>query len=341
MEKFLDVLLDSALDTAKILPILFIVYFLIEFMEYKNVLKFENSRLLKGKASPVMGALFGSVPQCGFSVVSAELYSERKISIGALIAVFMATSDEALPIMISNYKVIPALLCLIATKIILSIIVGYISMLLYSKLFSKINKTQTKTVASSENRFELHSGKHENNKVTDDHIDKDNHDEHNHRNHETHEDDEHHEHKEHIHACCNHDLEDNKFDWKHPLVHCLKITLYIFIINLIFGTIIMFVHEDNLVAFLNSSKIFQPLLAMLIGLIPNCVSSVVITELYLMGGLSFGSIVAGLSVNAGIGLIVLLKENKNKKENIFIILTLIISSLIIGYALHFIPINLI
>ena len=103
----------------------------------------------------------------------------------------------------------------------------------------------------------------------------------------------------------------------------------------------MFVHEDNLVAFLNSSKIFQPLFAILIGLIPNCVSSVVITELYLMGGLSFGSIIAGLSVNAGIGLIVLLKENKNRKENIFIILTLIISSLIIGYALHFIPINLI
>ena len=143
MEKFLDVLLDSALDTAKILPILFIVYFLIEFMEYKNVLKFENSRLLKGKASPVMGALFGSVPQCGFSVVSAELYSERKISVGALIAVFMATSDEALPIMISNYKAIPSLLCLIATKIILSIIVGYISMLIYSRLFNEITKPQT------------------------------------------------------------------------------------------------------------------------------------------------------------------------------------------------------
>ncbi|MBQ8211100.1 MAG: hypothetical protein IJZ27_01040, partial [Treponema sp.] len=84
-----------------------------------------------------------------------------------------------------------------------------------------------------------------------------------------------------------------------------------------------------------------PLLSIAIGLIPNCVSSVVITELYLMGGLSFGSIVAGLSVNAGLGLIVLLKENKNKKENLFIILSLIISSLIIGYGLHFIPINLI
>lgn len=314
MEKFLDVLLDSLIDTVKLVPILFLVYFLIELLEYKNVFKFENSRLLKGGASPVMGSIFGSVPQCGFSVVSAELYSERKISIGALVAVFIATSDEALPIMLSDYKSIPSLLCLIATKIIFSILVGYLTMFLYSKLF------KNKTTSTS----------HKNSSVTLSHEE-----------HTTSEPDEHDEHKQHIHACCNHDLEDNRFDWKHPLIHCLKITLYIFIINVIFGTILMFVGEDNLIAFLNSSSIFQPLFAILIGFIPNCVSSVVITELYLMGGLSFGSIVAGLSVNAGIGLIVLLKENKNKKENLFIILTLLISSLIIGYSLHFLPINLI
>lgn len=294
MDKFLDVLLDSLIDTAKILPILFFVYFLIELLEYKNIFKFENSKLLKGKASPVMGSLFGSVPQCGFSVVSAELYSERKISIGALVAVFIATSDEALPIMISNYKSIPALLCLMATKIIFSVLVGYLTMFLYGKLFKDTNQAPTNIP-----------------------------------------------HEEHIHACCNHDMEDNAFDWKHPLVHCLKISLYIFIINVIFGTILMFVGEDNLINFLNSSSILQPLFAVIIGLIPNCVSSVVITELYLMGGLSFGSIVAGLSVNAGIGLIVLLKENKNRKENMFIILTILTTSLILGYALHFLPINLI
>ena len=307
MEEFLHVLLHSLLDTAKLLPVLFVVYFLIEFLEYKNVFKFEKSKLLNGKASPAIGALFGSVPQCGFSVISAELYSERKISIGALIAVFIATSDEALPIMISDYKSIPALLCLLLSKIIFGIIVGYFTMFLYSKFFNKnIHK-------HSEKEFHNDEGHHEKN--------------------------EHHE--EHLHACCHHDLKENKFNWKHPLIHCLKIFVYIFIINVIFGTIIMFVGEDRLVSFLNSSNIFQPLLSIAIGLIPNCVSSVVITELYLMGGLSFGSIVAGLSVNAGLGLIVLFKENKNKKENLFIILSLIISSLIIGYGLHFIPINLI
>lgn len=311
MEEFLHVLLHSLIDTAKLLPILFVVYFLIEFLEYKNVFKFEKSKLLKGSASPAFGSLVGSIPQCGFSVISAELYSKRKISVGALIAVFIATSDEALPIMISNYKSIPALLCLLLSKIVFAILVGYITMFLYSKLFKEPK---------------IHS--HDEH---DHHEDHDEHDEHNHNE----------EHIEHVHACCNHTLENEKFNWKHPLIHCIKISLYIYLINVLFGTIIMFVGEDKLVSFLNSSKIFQPLFAILIGIIPNCVSSVVITELYLMGGLSFGSIVAGLSVNAGLGLIVLLKENKNKRENLFIILSLLISSLIIGYALHFLPINLI
>ena len=107
------------------------------------------------------------------------------------------------------------------------------------------------------------------------------------------------------------------------------------VVNIVFGLIIHFVGEDSLIAFLNGSSPFQPLFAVLVGLIPNCASSVVITELYLIGGLSFGSIVAGLSVNAGLGLIVLFKQNKNWKENLFILLMLIIPSLLVGYALHF------
>ena len=306
MKEFLHVLLHSLIDTAKLLPVLFIVYFLIEFLEYKNVFRFEKSKLLNGKTSPVVGALFGSVPQCGFSVISSELYSERKISIGALIAVFIATSDEALPLMISNYKAIPSLILLLITKIIFGVLVGYLTMFLHSKLFTS-------------------------KKAQKEHPDHDVHNDHNEYNEE---------HEEHLHACCHHDLKENKYNWKHPLIHCLKIFIYIYIINVIFGTIIMFVGENELIKFLNSSKPFQPLLAVLIGLIPNCISSVIMSELYLMGGLSFGSIIAGLSVNAGLGLIILLKENKNKKENLFIISTLILSSLVIGYVLHAIPITL-
>lgn len=312
---FWDILLDAVIDTAKLIPLLLVVYFLIELLEYKNVFKFERSKLLQGKASPVIGALFGTVPQCGFSVISSELYSEKKISIAALLAVFIATSDEAFPIMIANYKSIPSLIVLILTKFIMAILIGYITMGTYKLVFKK---------------------KKPNDIIIDNYGEHENHEADKHEEHENHE----HESHEHIHACCHHDIKDNKYNWKHPLIHSLKISLYIFIVNLIFGVIIGFVGEETLMNFLASSNAAQPLIALLIGLIPNCASSVVLTELYLMGGLSFGAIVTGLSVNAGLGLLLLFKENKNVKENLFILFMLIVPSLIIGYALHFLPINL-
>lgn len=308
MEEFLHVLLHALIDTAKMLPFLLIVYFLIEFLEYKNIFKFQNSKLLKGNASPVMGSLFGSVPQCGFSVVSSELYAEQKISVGALVAVFVATSDEAIPLMLTNYKNIPSLLVLILTKIVMAIAIGYLTMFLHKKFFKTQPSKQTK--------------KHHENKE--------------HAN-----EDEHEEHELHAHACCHHDTHSNKFNWKHPLVHSIKIFCYIFAISVVMGGLVELVGENNLINFLTSSKAFQPLFAILIGLIPNCASSVILTELYLLGGLSFGSIVTGLSVNAGLGFLILFRKNKNLKENLFILFAIVIPSLIIGYALHFLPINLI
>ena len=316
MEEFFHVVLHSLIDTAKLIPIFFVIYLLIEFLEYKNIFAFEKSKLLKGKISPAMGSLFGSVPQCGFSIISSELYSKQKISIGALVAVFVATSDEAIPIMLANYESIPAMIALIATKIILACIIGYIIMFAYSKIF----KQKTISVELAE---PIGNSEHQ-----DEHV----HDEH----------DEHHDESEnHIYACCKHDLEDQKFDWKHPVIHCLKISLFIFIFNLIFSMIVETIGEENFANFLTSSKDFQPIFAVLIGLIPNCASSVVLTELFLINGLSFGAIIAGLSVNAGLGFIVLFKENKNKKENLFIILSITILSIIFGYILHFLPIKLI
>ncbi len=327
MEEFFHILLHSLKDTAILLPVLFVVYFLIEFLEYKNVFKFQNSKLLKGRASPAMGALFGSVPQCGFSVISSELYAEKKISIGALIAVYVATSDEAIPIMLTSYKSIPAMLMLVLTKLILAIGIGYLAIFISNKLAkSGLNKQHNK-VAHDEQHDKHEHDEHDEHHDEHKHHDED--DEH----HDEHEDEKH----EHIHACCHHDTESNKFNWKHPLIHCVKIFAYIFVINVVMGTIIHFVGEDNLTNFLKSSSYFQPLFALLIGLIPNCASSVILTELYLMGGLSFGSIIAGLCVNAGIGIMILFKQNKNLKENLFIVAMLIIPSLMIGYALHFIP----
>lgn len=329
--QYWDVILDALIDTAKLLPLLFIVYYIIELIEYKYALKFQNNRFLKGKASPVIGALLGCVPQCGFSVVTTDLYSRGSVSIGALIAVYIATSDEAIPLMISNPDSILWLLALIGIKIVLAILIGYLAMYLYKVIFRR--------------KKEYVSQNNHNEKVVDDdhsHNENDKEDIHNEQtsgvvlegnvgeiNAETQSD---------VHGgCCHHHVGKKTFDWLHPLLHCLKISAFILVINLLFGFITeIWIGEEALTNFLASSLYWQPVLAIIIGLIPNCVSSVVITELFLMGGLSFGSLVAGLMVNAGIGLIILLKQNKNWKEILFIFLMLIIPSLIAGYALNFI-----
>ena len=245
MEKVLHILLHSLEDTAKLLPFLLVVYFLIEFLEYKNVFRFEKSKLLNGKASPVLGSCFGVIPQCGFSVISAELFSEKKMSMAALVAVFLATSDEAFPILISNYKSIPVLIVLLITKFLIALIVGYFVMFLSKKIFknsssiNNINKKDESDNHPNENHSNLEDSKneitsktHEHEEHEHSHDDEHFHDEHEEEKHE-HSHDEHKEEKHsHIHACCHHDISDHqKFNWKHPIIHSIKIFIYIFVIN--------------------------------------------------------------------------------------------------------------
>lgn len=298
MHEYWHVILESIIDTAKILPILFVVYYLIELIEYKNANKIHKSKLLKGKASPVAGAVLGCVPQCGFSVVSTDLFSKGKLSVGALIAVYLATSDEAIPIMIANPKSIGWMFLLLGIKLVFAIVIGYLSILLFKVFFKK------------QETYEKH----------DEHEEHDEHEDHD---------------EESVHGgCCHHHVETKSFDWFHPMMHCLKISVFILLINVLFGFIThIWVGEDKLISFLNAGKYAQPLLAVLIGLIPNCASSVVLTELFLLKGLSFGALVTGLCVNAGLGLIVLLKQNKNWRVNLFIVCMIIVPSVILGYSL--------
>ena len=225
--QYWDVILDALIDTAKLLPLLFIVYYIIELIEYKYALKFQNNKFLKGKASPVIGALLGCVPQCGFSVVTTDLYSRGSVSIGALIAVYIATSDEAIPLMISNPDSILWLLALIGIKIVLAILIGYFAMYLYKVIFRR------KKEYVSQNNY--------NEKVVEDdhsHNENDKEDIHNEQtsgvvlegnvgeiNAETQSD---------VHGgCCHHHVGKKTFDWLHPLLHCLKISAFILVINLL------------------------------------------------------------------------------------------------------------
>ncbi len=302
MHDYWHVILESLTDTAKILPLLFVVYYLIELVEFKSAGKLQNSKLLKGKASPVAGAVVGCVPQCGFSVVSTDLFSKGSLSVGALIAVYIATSDEAIPLMIANPKSIGWMMLLIGVKVLFAILIGYLSIVLFKLIFKN-----EEVKAHQEEKHHNDSNKHDN----------------------------HEEDQEVVHGgCCKHNVETKSFDWLHPLLHCLKISAFILIINVLFGMIThIWVGEERLISLLQTGKYIQPIISVLIGLIPNCVSSVVLTELFLLNGLSFGALVAGLCVNAGLGFVMLLKQNKNWKINLFVITMLVVPSLTLGYAL--------
>ena len=285
----LDIFIESLIDSLKASVVVFLIYIVISFVERKV-----SSRLtLKSKLSPIYGALVGIIPQCGFSIVSADLYKKRHITMGTLISVFIACSDEAIPLFISNAKYISMVIPLIVLKLIYAICVG----LLVDLIFYKRNQ-----------------GVIEHHHVC------------------------HHEEETHV-GCCNHDIEKSQKgnQWfgahiVHPLVHTLKIFTFMLIINIIFGLLIYYLTENVIMNFLTSYKYLTPVFASLIGIIPNCASSVILTELYFSGVLEFGALFAGLCCNAGLGLVYIFKR-KEIKENIIILSILLLSSIMIGYVL--------
>lgn len=330
MDKFLEVLLESLKDTAMIVPILFLVYVLIEVIENKSASKLGKYKLLKNKFSPIIGSVIGVIPQCGFSVVATDLYSEKHASMGTLLAVYLATSDEAIPILISTPSSIHFILPLLLIKVGYSIIIGYL-VDFFVGVYKKKQLAKVRNAWKNEKQ-ELHTdvirqevmiedvkSVNKENLITTPFVIEIK---------ETPE--------KHI-GCCGHNIEKDPSTFTkfilHPLIHILKICLFVFIINLTVGLLLTWVGIDILKNFMLTDSIFQPLIFGLVGLIPNCASSVLITELFIEGVASFGSCVAGLCVNAGIALTVLFKQNRNIKENFLILGILYLAGTFIGMIL--------
>lgn len=329
-----DVLLDALIDTLKLSWILLIFYILIELVEQKIAVKI-NSKL-KSNYAVAVGAGFGIVPQCGFSVLAADLYSRRQVTLGALLAVFIATSDEALPILLSHIDeqgVWLKLLALIFSKFVLALIVGY-AIDLFARL-ARGKQSQRTDVDGVHGHHEDSDGESEHN-----HEEERMHGDHDHAH--KHIDDEQKVEEVDIHkGCCGHNIDDGKESnvkkyLVHPLLHTLKILAYILLINIVMGIIVYFVGEERLTAFMSKSGVLQPIIVTLVGLIPNCASSVIITELFLDGTISFGSCLGGLIVNAGLGIAFLLKSNKRIKENLAIIGGLFAFAMIVAIIFHFV-----
>lgn len=282
-----DAILDSLIDTVKLIPFLLITYIIMEFIEHKTSHKTKDAIKESGHFGPLIGGILGVVPQCGFSAAASSLYSARIITLGTLIAVFLSTSDEMLPILISEAVDVRIILSILGIKLVIAVIVGFIIDLFFRKKFE-----------TSEDEPEIKDL------------------------------------CEHEHCHCEHGI------FKSALKHTINITLYIFIISLVLNIIIYFIGEDNLAHILNSTPIIGPIIASLVGLIPNCASSVIITQLYLSKVLNFATMIAGLLVNTGVGLLILFRTNKDLKENIKITVLLFAIGVIFGIIFDLIGFNI-
>ncbi len=266
----LDVIIDTLLDSIKLIPFLFLSYLLIEYIEHKSSKDLGKILTKSGKFGPSVGAILGLVPQCGFSVTASNLYAGRVITLGTLIAVFISTSDEAIPVLLSHPENYMDILKIISVKFIVAIISATIIDLIFRKKHT-LNK-DIKDV------------------------------------------------REHMHEICsNCECEHKGHILKPTIKHTINTFIFIIIVAFILNTAVYLIGEDNLSKLLMNGNILQPFISGIIGLIPNCASSVLLTELYISGNLSFASIIAGLCTGAGIGLAVLFKVNSNMKENIKIL----------------------
>lgn len=276
----LDIILETLLDTIKLLPFLFIAFLIIELIEHKLTLKNKNILTKSKKYGVILGSLLGIIPQCGFSVMATNLYITRIISLGTLIAVYLSTSDEMLPILISQNTDPNIIIKILLIKVIFAIIYGIIIDLIISK---RKNKEK------------------ENYQICDD---------------------------EHCH--CEHGL------LKSALKHTLNISVFILLMNFIINILFTYIGEDFLSKLFLKDTMFGSFITSLIGLIPNCGASVILTELYLNNAISLSSLISGLLTGSGTALIVLFKGNKNIKENIFILLLLYLLGAISGIIIELI-----
>lgn len=290
--QILDLLLDSIIDSIKLLPFLFITYLIMEYIEHKTSEKYNNLIKKSGKLGPLWGGILGIFPQCGFSAAAANLYAGKIITIGTLIAIFLSTSDEMLPILISEAAPISLIIEILVIKLIIGIIAGFVIDLIGQAIKKKKNDKNSEHI-------EEEIG----------HICE----------------------EEHCHC------EEGSI-LKSSIKHTLNIFVFVFIITFIINMIILFIGEENISNLILNLPIVGHLIAGLIGFVPNCAGSVILTQLYLQNVITLGSMIAGLLVGSGIGILVLFKVNKNTKDNLKILGILyligIMSGMIIDLIIH-------
>lgn len=268
----LDVIKDTVIDSLKLLPFLFLTFLLMEYFEHKMKNKSKKIVEKAGKFGPIIGSFLGVIPQCGFSVAATNLYATRIITLGTLISIYLSTSDEMLPILLSEKVEFSLIAEVLLIKIIVGIICGFIIDLVYRK----------------KEKVEIQEFCHDK------------------------------------HCDCEHSI------LKSTLKHTFDIFMFIFIISFVLNLAFSYLGEEVISGILMKNSIFGSFLTSLLGLIPNCFSSVLITQLYLKNTISFASMIGGLLTGSGVALLVLFRVNKDKKENFRILLLLYLIGALTG-----------
>lgn len=279
----IDVILDTLIDSVKLLPFLFLTYLAMEYIEHKTTAKTKRMIKNSGKAGPFIGAVLGAFPQCGFSAAASNLYAGRVITLGTLIAIYLSTSDEMLPVFLSEKVPAGTIIMIICWKIVIGMAAGFIIDFVMRK--SKRQEDVQKKIG---------------------HI------------------------CDHDHCHCDEGI------LKSSVKHTAVILGYIILISFVLNTVIYFVGEDTLGNIILNKPVLGPAISALVGLIPNCASSVVITQLYIGGVMSVGAAMAGLLAGSGVGIVVLFKENRDLKENIKILVLLYVLGLFSGIIIDFV-----
>lgn len=267
MELFVDALRDALTDSVKMLPFLYLAYLLIEWLERHHGARIEKALAGGGRWGFVPGAVLGCVPQCGFSAVASNLYASRVITPGTLLAVFIATSDEAVPLLAAEPSKWTSLVVLLLCKAVFGMVGGAL-------LDVPLRHVLPHSLYGG------YSG----------HADE---------------------------VDCHEEHEEHSGIWLAALRHTLEIFVFILLFSLLIGLVFAWIGEETITAALAGMGVLQPMLTALVGLVPNCAASVLLAQLYIEGAISFGSLFAGLTAGAGVGLAVLWRVNPSWKQNLF------------------------
>ena len=273
----LQVIQETLIDTLKLIPFLFLAYLAMEYLEHRTGERAQKLIRGAGRSGPILGGLLGIVPQCGFSAAASNLYAGRVISLGTLLAIYLSTSDEMLPILISEQAPIALILRILLAKAGIGMAAGLVVDLVTRRRGPK---------------------------------------------------------EHHIHNICEQEhCHCEKGVFRSALSHTGQITLFILLVTFLLNLILHFVGEDALANLILNRPLLGPVLAGVVGLIPNCAGSVAITQLYLEGAMGLGAAMAGLLTGSGVGLLVLFRVNHDKKENLKILGLLYVIGVLSGIAI--------